>query len=217
MQPFSVSEGDHDRVQSLLPWYVNGTLEAVERVSVEAHLAACPACQAELASERRLAEEVAAMPVAPAPGWAVLLSRLEAAGRPRRTLAMRLAEAFAGLVRGWRERPAWAVPALAAQLGLIGVFAALALAPRQAPERYVALSASRPAPAANVIVMFRPETREAELRAVLRAADARLVGGPTAADAYLLQVPAATRAAAISRLRASGEVSLAEPVDAPPQ
>jgi anti-sigma factor RsiW len=216
MQLFSVAGSDHDRVQTLLPWYVTGSLEASERTDVEAHLAACPGCQADLAFERRLASEVADMPVEAAQGWARLLPRLEAESR-RRNLGGRIGEAWAEVRRGWRERPAWAVPALAAQLGLVGVFAALALTPRQAPERYMALSASKPVPPANVIVIFKPETPEANLRAMLRDADARLVGGPTAADAYLLQVPAETRAASLARLKASGQVALAEPVDAPPQ
>jgi hypothetical protein len=217
MQIFSLPEDEHDRIQALLPWYVNDTLEASERADVEAHLPACAPCQADLALERRLAADVAGLSVETAQGWAALLARLQAERRPSPGLGERIAMVFAGLGAGWRSRPAWAVPALAAQIGLVGVFAALLLAPRQAPEPYVALAASRPVPPANVIVIFRPETTEARLRAILRQADARLVGGPTAADAYLLQVPAETRRASLDRLRATGQIALAEPVDAAPQ
>lgn len=217
MQLFSLPGGDHERVQALLPWYVNGSLAAPERSDVEAHLSACAECQADLTVEKRLAFEVADLSVETAQSWATLLPRLQATERRRPGLGQRIGEALAGLRRGWRERPAWAVPALAAQVGLVGVFAALLLAPRQAPERYTALAASRPVPAANAIVIFKPETTEANLRAMLREADARLVGGPTAADAYLLQVPAGTRQASLARLKATGQVALAEPVDAAPQ
>jgi anti-sigma factor RsiW len=215
MQLFSLAGSGHHRVQTLLPWYVNGALEPAEQAEVEAHLASCADCQSELAFERRLAGEVAAMPVEAAQGWARLESRLTAVGR--QGFGDRLARMFAGLARGWRARPAWAAPALAAQIGLVGVFAAILLAPKPAPEPYKALAASSPAPPANVVVIFRPETTEARLRAILRQADARLVDGPTSADAYLLQVPAGARPAALARLKASGQVSLAEPVDAPPQ
>lgn len=37
----------HRELELLLPWYVNGRLEAEEARQVEAHLAACPACQKE--------------------------------------------------------------------------------------------------------------------------------------------------------------------------
>jgi hypothetical protein len=63
-------------------------------------------------------------------------------------------------------------------------------------------------------VVFRPNTPERALREILRASDARLVGGPTEADAYLLQVPAAARVKALARLRREARVVLAEPVDA---
>ena len=68
-------------------------------------------------------------------------------------------------------------------------------------------------PAANVAVIFRPETPEKRLREILQASDARLVDGPTVADAYLLHVPAPDRNIALERLRRRAEVVLAEPVD----
>ena len=50
----------HLKVQSLLPWYVGATLDAPEREGVEAHLADCPRCRAELAVERALQAAYAA-------------------------------------------------------------------------------------------------------------------------------------------------------------
>jgi hypothetical protein len=218
MQLFHLSPGEHNRVQALLPWYVNGSLEASERSAVESHLIACAECQADVGFERRLAGEVCAMSVEAAQGWAALLPRLQAAPRPLWLLADRIGEAVAGLRRGWRERPAWALPALAAQLGLVAILGAVTLSPRPAePQKYLALGATRPAPPANLVVIFRPDTREAELRAILRDVDGRLVGGPTSADAYLVQVPAETRASSLARLRSRTDIALAEPVDAGPQ
>jgi hypothetical protein len=87
------------------------------------------------------------------------------------------------------------------------------VAPSLQPARYHALGAA-PAPASgNVVVMFRPDTREQDLRRTLNAAHARLVDGPTAADAYLLHVPSAERAAALVRLKGQADVVLAEPID----
>ena len=78
---------------------------------------------------------------------------------------------------------------------------------------YHALGAA-PAPAlGNVVVIFRPDTSERELRQTLVANHARLVDGPTAADAYVLHVPAAERAGALTRLRGRADIVLAEPID----
>ena len=69
--------------------------------------------------------------------------------------------------------------------------------------------------AGNLVVIFRPDASEQAIRETLRANGARMVGGPTAADAYVLSVPGAARTLALSRLRGSASVVLAEPVDAP--
>jgi hypothetical protein len=66
----------------------------------------------------------------------------------------------------------------------------------------------------NVIVVFRPDVRESEMRRLLKGSEARLVDGPTAANAYVLRVPQAERAAALSQLRNDAAVVLAEPLDA---
>jgi hypothetical protein len=64
-----------------------------------------------------------------------------------------------------------------------------------------------------VVVIFRPDARESAMRQALVAADAHLIDGPTAADAYVLHVPAAERARALAALRARHEVVLAQPLD----
>ena len=41
----------HVAVQQLLPWFINGRLDAAEREQVEEHLAGCAACRAEFEAE----------------------------------------------------------------------------------------------------------------------------------------------------------------------
>src|SRR5271170_3452965 len=67
----------HQRIQSLLPWFVTNRLDADERAEVAAHLDACQDCRAEERLERRLAAEVAAMPMDVEQSWARLRARLE--------------------------------------------------------------------------------------------------------------------------------------------
>ncbi len=121
-----------------------------------------------------------------------------------------------GLVRGaldaWRAAPAWLGWAAAAQTGLVAA-ALVALRLSWPVADYHALSAAARPRDANVVVAFRPQTSEAAFRGGLRSVDARLVDGPTVADAYLVHVPPARRARALTALRANPDVSLAEAVD----
>lgn len=67
---------DHEQVRTLLPDYLNGSLEHRVEVSMAAHLASCEECSAELA----LLEELSAVDV-PDPGdlfWATLPKRIVA-------------------------------------------------------------------------------------------------------------------------------------------
>ncbi|MGI8839247.1 MAG: anti-sigma factor family protein [Caulobacteraceae bacterium] len=201
---------EHLEASSLLPWYVTGRLGADERARVEGHLNECAACQAELKSERALRAQIAGLDLGVEGDWAKLRARLErdrrGGGRAR----------LGATARGWSwgarwrgGRLAWALaPALAVVL-----LAAGALFVSVKPARYHTLGAGPAAPAANVVVMFNPRASEADLRRVLEASGARLVDGPTGADAWLVHVPAAARAAALRRLRAQPQIVLAEPVD----
>ena len=81
-------------------------------------------------------------------------------------------------------------------------------------ERYHALGAETAARGANVVVVFKPDTTETDLRSILRSAGARLVDGPTAADGYMLHVLADRRPETLRMLRRDRSVLLAEPVDA---
>lgn len=203
--------GDHDEAQALIAWYAAGTLDGADLARVEAHLAACPDCQAELRLERRLKREVADLPFQAEEGWTAMLARLETR-RPRR--------GFGEAVRTWlakaadriRRAPPWLGWALAAQAAAILVIGVM-VAPASRTVRYHTLGAAPTASAANVVVIFSPDTTEAKLRQTLRHNHARLVGGPTAADAYLLAVPAAERPAALASLRGQPDVEMAEPVD----
>ena len=217
----------HQDVQSLLPWYVTDRLEAPERAEVEAHLNECPECQAELRAERRLGAEVAASPVVASQGdvehgWAQLRRRIEpkSPGRPspgRISLGGWRGWFGAGAgaaVLQWRASPAWLRWAAAGQFGLILLFAAYLLpSTRHEVASYRALGSAPAVASGNVVVIFRPDTSERQLREALKANDARIVDGPTATDAYLLHVPAAERGAALDRLRRQARIELAEPVD----
>lgn len=61
--------------------------------------------------------------------------------------------------------------------------------------------------------MFRADTTVEEVKSTLKSANASIVDGPTAADAYLLHVPERQRNQALARLRADDDVQMAEAID----
>lgn len=195
-------DGDgHAAVQALLPWFVTGRLDAGEQAEVEAHLAGCARCRAELAFERQL-QALQALPDDDAAagdveqGLATMRQRIAAEALPQ-------PQSGRG---GWR----WWHGVLGAQFAALLVLATALLLPRADGERYRGQGSA--GPAANAIVMFGPETTEAQIRAALRHSGAQLVGGPTATQAWLVVLPRAD-AETLARLRSLPGVTLAESLD----
>jgi anti-sigma factor RsiW len=197
----------HEQAQQLLPWYVNGTLEADEAAMVEAHVAECAECRADLAAEQVLAREVAALPLDVEHAWSMLSDRIDAAGPPRR-----LAEPVPFLRR--KVAIGWALGGpLAAAAAVAFAVAVKPSAPSPAGETYRALGSAPTAAPGNALVMFRAEARDGDLRAALTKAGARIVDGPTASGAYVVRIAPASRAQALDGLRATPQIVLAEPID----
>jgi anti-sigma factor RsiW len=85
----------HAEAWALLPWLANGRIQASDREWVEAHVAVCAECRAEVAAQRMMST---AMNAAPRPGnghrraafvqpqWA----RIEASDPPRRPASRRV-------------------------------------------------------------------------------------------------------------------------------
>lgn len=193
----------HDETLTLMPWYATGQLDTADHAQVAAHLAGCAECRAELALERRLGVAVGGLSIDVEMGWAAF--RRAHTARPRYRFARTA-------LRHLTSRPA-ALGWLVAAQALLLLVAAPIISPAARPAPYRTLGADAPAATGNIIVMFRPETSERALRHALMRSGARLVGGPTAADAYVLHVPDAGRATALATLHAQPVVVLAEPID----
>lgn len=193
---------EHDELSELLPWFVTGQLSAEETARVEAHLEGCAACQAEVAFERRLTSEVARLPIDVERGWAQMRGRIEA-------------NDDAPTARRGGGRATWLGWGLAATFAIVAGVSWLPQTQTRAPApEYAALGAAAAADASgNVVVVFHPDTTERQLRAVLKAGEARIVDGPTAAGGYVLHVAEARKAAALRMLRSQDRVVLAEPIE----
>ena len=197
----------HGEAEELLPWYANGQLDEADRAIVDAHLSSCAYCRQQLAIERRLIEEFQAIEPEVESGWSRLRGRI-ASDEPvpifRAPRPGRLAEAWAFLTR-----PAVATLAVAQLAFVIVAGSALLWLSRPA---YHVLGSPPPAAAGNLIIMFRADATEQDIRDVLKSAGATIVDGPTPANAYVLHVAAARRNVALKTLQANDNVQLAQPI-----
>ena len=203
--PIFSDEQPHDETEVLLPWYVTGQLDPEESASVERHLLSCAHCRRELVFERQVIDEMQTMTPEVESGWARLRARIERPTAVRPARPGPLADMWSYL-----RRPAIAGLA-AAQLAFVIVVGGT-LYSLSRPD-YHTLGSAAPPVAANVIVIFRADATEEDLRDVLRTAGASIVGGPTPASAYLLHVAPGQRRQALSKLQSDVNVQMAEPID----
>jgi hypothetical protein len=192
----------HRTTKMLLPWHATGQLDDEDRAIVHAHLGICAHCRAALEREKRLKAEIAQLPIRADLGWEKLQRRLA----PDQTAERRLPRAPRALT--WPALAAFAT----AQAVLLCTAVALFWSP--APQAdYRTLGAPSSRSSGNLIIMFRPDTPEQEMRFALNRAGVRLIDGPTAAGAYVLDVAPAGRDAALADLRTRRSVVLAQPIE----
>jgi hypothetical protein len=198
----------HRETLDLAPWYATDRLEPAEKARVEAHLKTCPGCQAEVAFQRQLGAAIPPLALDVEHGWQAMRARLEAEALdpPPARAPARTGPAWSTSGLGWAAAAAIAVIAT----GMV----ALRPMPSAPSQTYHALGSAPPAPTGNLVVVFRPDATEKAMREALNASHARLVDGPTTADAYVLRVAPAERPTALASLRGRAEVVLAEPIDA---
>jgi anti-sigma factor RsiW len=206
----------HVAVQRLLPWYLTGRLATPEHDAVEAHLAQCPECRAELETERQwqLLQPGHGAQVDVEDGWARMRARLGGEAAPLPASASHPAAKASR--RGWLA-PAWRAPArvwaMPAMLS-VALVAAIGYTLRPAPLAGDFHTLAAPAETgATAVVRFRPEATEAQIRQGLKDSGARLVDGPTVSDAYVVRLPREHYAAAIDRLRKAPGVALVEALE----
>lgn len=197
----------HHAVQEQLPLYLSGRLDDAASARVQQHLQGCALCQEELEWQRKLRSASPPLPEG------LDLERALARLGPRldeKTDAPSLAPALPWWRKAAANEARWLRWALGAQCLIIAGLAMLLARPAPAPS-YTLLGAAGQAQA-NLVVVFQPGIRESELRGILQANQARLVGGPTETDAYLLAVPGSQRDQILLRLRTEAGIKLAEPL-----
>lgn len=215
-QILKFDDSAHRAADEALPWLVNGTLAGDELAAVEQHLRECARCRREVDMLKQLQTVCAIDEPAPDPTPAYLRLQQRIAGRRRLgPLVDRMRE----LLRPWQRAPAWAKWAIVAEFAgiiMLTVRVTLPVSESAAPFQTLGSPALHAIRAGAVAVVFVPEVTESELRRIVRAAGARVVDGPTESNAYVLEVPAGHRDAALAALRAEPAVVLAQPLTARP-
>jgi hypothetical protein len=205
----------HEQAWDLLPWLVNETLEAGERVEVEAHVAACRECREERERCRTMATLVRKAEVAPSPHPAQLARLVQRIDETERTKKTR---SIAGFLGGTPSAVRWALVAQAAAVVLL-----LAVVFWPGPRSGYHVLGDPPArPEASAAqhqlrVVFAPGTTEADMRRLLLEVGGEIVGAPSPLGAWVVAVPATGAGAeplelVLEHLRDDAHVRFAEPV-----
>ena len=195
-------------VAALLPWYLTGTLKESERRTVDAHLATCAECRAELESLAQLRAPLqGAWAEEPMPILHVkqsVMTQVQADRRSHHVPSATAPDGSAGnALEQWFRNlfaPRW-IPALAATL-LIGQLALLlwTAGSQTAPPPDAVTTRGIPPPSIRVTLMFQEAASEARIRAAILDLKGRLVDGPTADGVYTVAVPVAESATLDSQL-----------------
>lgn len=224
MKPVTLlTVSDDPHVERLIPWYLNGTLDADGRRRVEVHLESCARCRTSHQLEARLAAQLRepreAPGCAPLAGWSRLEARLDLPRKP-------LSPAMAVRNRPLRKTTAAArshllAAVLLAQAAVIAGlgFALSNLTGGRDTAAYRTLgdsaSARMVAEAPLLRIVFSEETDNARLRVLLRHVDGAIRSGPSAAGVYTVELSSSGAAEALDWLRRQPEVLFAERVEAP--
>ena len=163
---------DHDEIEGLLPWYVNGTLDEAERTRVQRHIGDCTECREGveiLEAVSRGVRNGSPAPLVPAPDKERLLAALDGAGQRN-------------------VRRTWPWIAMAATVAAVAVTVAWQIAPRPADEPVLFETATSLAAdqAINYVleVQFMPDTNAESHRAFFESIGASDLAVPLSDRSY---------------------------------
>lgn len=209
----TVAPPDCEAIAELLPWHANGTLGAVDRATVDAHIAACNACRTTFAVERRIVEAIRAprdnVEQSPHSGWQKLAARLDGAVTTEEHISERAAMSAAEASSHDAVEPAAPVAQLAArrrinwpaalgaavavQAAAIAVLAVALVRHRQAEmlvPSFTTTANADPtlaAPDPLVRIAFADAIDEAAARKLAQTVSARILAGPSPRNVYTFE------------------------------
>jgi len=220
------SKALHAQIVTLLPWYVNDTLEQAEHLRVQAHLQQCGACRKELEALQQLAQAVQTQRTENQwqPGQAHLKSLMDKIDgldpSPKTVKVKPLQSAWERICRwfdGFNQAPSSVRWTLAAQSALVVVLSVVITvlipdAPENTFQTFSTEAQSSNAANNKIRVVFEGATSLSELSILLTNIHATIVKGPSKHGVYTVEIPKADLTAALLSLRQSRHVKFSEPV-----
>lgn len=190
-----------ERFTELLPWYVNGTLNAEDRAWVENHLRQHPDARAELDWYRSLKTKIHdSVPQVPATIGLAKAMLLIRGDRP--TLAERISAFFGDFAL----RPAMALGMFAVLAVQSGVIFNMMQRADDDEMQIRALKAVQVEEGPLLRVNFAPEAKETDIRFALVAVQGTLAGGPGQLGDYYIRVPAGKEQEFAERMKSNSIV-----------
>ena len=189
-------------LRELLPWYVNGTLDASTRRDLEWHLARLPNLSAEVAWLRKLRSQIRNQlrmdldQKSASTGLDTVLALIhgERAGKVL-PLRSRIA-AWADLSRRLPAVMAVAAAVLLAQAVILG-----SLLTEQDSGQIMPMSGGGEMNTPLLQLTFKPQATELQIRAALAKVQGQIVAGPGVLGVYVIRVPDNQGASALKQLR----------------
>lgn len=193
-----------DTIQEILPWYVNQTLAAEERLAVRTHLRDCSSCVAEA---EWLAQVQSGMHQPASPGSKISAAQTNDAEKTNASFEHLHSRVASERKRRDRWQMLAAASVLLAVATLVGsMFTSYLLEPRFRTVTDTTVPANE---YFTLEVRFSSQAPLASLREVMQATDAILVDGPDASGRVILELPVkpgSSRAQVLQELRADPAV-----------
>ncbi|MEO8307518.1 MAG: zf-HC2 domain-containing protein [Pseudomonadota bacterium] len=203
---------NHPTAWNLIPWFVNGRAPERDREALEAHLAQCLHCRAEVEAQRSLMNAMQTTPVVesmPHASLQRLWQRIDAAPAVQPALPPRMRQT---------RLVGWLAAAVAVEALLLGTLSTVVYHSRQvepAPAEFRTVTSAPATPATpGVRAVFSPAMTLGELQALLADARLKIEGGPTEDGVYTLATlsPVDDPRQSLKILRAHPASRFAEPI-----
>jgi hypothetical protein len=194
----------NERFAELLPWYVNGSIDATDRAWVDRYLSEHPDARAELSWDQslqtRIRESVPAVPATIGLSRAMNLIRGD-----KPTFLERITALFGGVAL----RPALTYALLAVVVVQGGFMANMYNQAREDAE-VRALNGKTVEEGPLLKVNFAPDAKESDIRLLLVSVQGTLTGGPGQLGDYYVRVPAGKEEQALAKLKGKPIVQAVE-------
>jgi hypothetical protein len=185
---------DRPEISELIPWYVNGTIGAIDRQRLDTHFLSSAACRDELLQERRIYLAMSAdsgIEYMPAASFKRLQARLDELGDAHASTSQAPPLSRPAPARNrqmpWQRLAAASIAVLAVSISLVSADKWYRLRGRELAPGYHTVTTSVPrAPNEVIRAVFSPTITLVELQAILDEAQLRFISGPTEAGVYSL-------------------------------